>query len=117
MFIEQVNKFEFWGRVPLGCIWAPEPGNFYDKTKISKENLRVDYYLLLKYCSRQCTLLSPTRAKHRRSQDFWLGEGEGAKPQITCNDAIRNFERGIFCGGKDIVEWKIRSRGLVLARN
>ena len=25
--------------------------------------------------------------------------------------------RGIFRGGKDIVEWKIRSRGLVLARN
>ena len=39
------------------------------------------------------------------------------KPQITCNDVIRNFERGIFSGGKDIVEWKIRSRGLVLARN
>ena len=31
---------------------------FYDKTKISKENLRVDYYLLLKCCKRQCTLLS-----------------------------------------------------------
>ena len=39
------------------------------------------------------------------------------KPQITCNDLIRNFERGIFSGGKDIVKWKIRSRGLVLARN
>ena len=51
---------------------------------------------------------------HRRSQDFWLW---GSKPKITCNDVIRNFRRGIFCGGKDIVEWKIRSRGLVLARN
>ena len=29
--------------------------------------------------------------------DWW-----GAKPQITCNDVIRNFERGIFCEGKDI---------------
>ena len=41
----------------------------------------------------------------------------GGKPQITCNDVIRNFERETFCGGKNIVEWKIRSRGLVLARN
>ena len=41
----------------------------------------------------------------------------GPKPQITCNDIITNFESGIFCGGKDIVEWNIRSLGLVLARN
>ena len=24
--------------------------------------------------------------------------------QITCNDVIENFENGILCGGKDIVE-------------
>ena len=41
----------------------------------------------------------------------------GAKSHITCNGVIRNFERGIFCGVKDIVEWKIRSRGVMLARN
>ena len=63
MFIEQTIKFEFRELVPLGRICAPAAGYFYDRTKISKENLRVDYYLLLKYCSRQCTLLSPTRAK------------------------------------------------------
>ena len=39
------------------------------------------------------------------------------KPQIRCNDVIRNFKREFFCRGKDIVEWKIRSGGLVLARN
>ena len=39
------------------------------------------------------------------------------KPQITCSDVIGNFERRVFCGGKDIVEWKIKSHGLVLARN
>ena len=39
------------------------------------------------------------------------------KPQITSSDLIKNFERGIFCWGKHIVERKIRSRGLVLARN
>ena len=39
---------------------------------------------------------------HRRSQDFLIG---GPKPQITCNDVIRNF-RKVFLWGKDIVEWK-----------
>ena len=28
----------------------------------------------------------------------------GPKPQITCYDVIRNFERGIFCGDEDIVD-------------
>ena len=63
MFIEQTIKFEFRELVPLGRICAPATDYFYDTTKISKKNLRVDYYLLLKYCTRQCTLLSPTRAK------------------------------------------------------
>ena len=75
MFIEQTIKFEFRGLVSLGRVCTPATGYFYDKTKISKENLRVDYYLLLKYCSRQCTLLSHTRAKLRtkfntKMQDF-----------------------------------------------
>ena len=63
MFIKQTIKFEFRGLVPLNRLCIPATGYFYDKTKISKKNLRADYYLLLKYCSSQCTLLSPTRAK------------------------------------------------------
>ena len=63
MFIEQNIKFEFRVLVPLGRKRTPATGCFYDKTKISKKNFRVDYYLLLKYCSRQCTLLSHARAK------------------------------------------------------
>ena len=31
----------------------------------------------------------------------------GPKPQITCNDVIRNFQKRNFLLGKDIVEWKI----------
>ena len=58
MFIEQTIKFEFRGLVPLGRVCTPATGYFYDKTKISKENLRLDYCLLLRYCSRQGTLLS-----------------------------------------------------------
>ena len=63
MFLEQTIKFEFGGLVPISCISTPATGYFYDKTKIFKENLRVDYYLLLKYCSRQCALLFPTWVK------------------------------------------------------
>ena len=48
--------------------------------------------------------------QHRRSQDFWLG---GPKPQITCNDVIRNFQKRNFLWDKDIVEWKIWSRSLL----
>ena len=48
MFIEQTIKFEFRGLVPLGRICTSATGYFYDKTKILKESLGVDYYLLLK---------------------------------------------------------------------
>ena len=37
----------------------------------------------------------------------------GGKPKITCNEVIRNFRKRNFLWDKDIVEWKIRSRGLV----
>ena len=37
---------------------------FHENTKISKENLRVDYYLLLKYCRRQCPL-RPLSGPHK----------------------------------------------------
>ena len=57
MFIEQTIKFEFRGFVSLGRTCTPTTGYFHDKTKIYKENLRMDYYLVLKYCSRQYTLL------------------------------------------------------------
>ena len=61
--------------MPLGRIYTTAAGYFYDETKISEKNLRVDYYLLLKYCRTPCTLLSPTWAKsltkfNRKMQDF-----------------------------------------------
>ena len=48
MFIEQTIKFEFRRLVPLGRINTPATGYFYAKTKISKENLRVDYLFTAK---------------------------------------------------------------------
>ena len=47
---------------------------------------------------------------YRRNQDFGMG---GGKPQIACNDVIRTFRKRNFLWDKDIVEWKIRSSGLV----
>ena len=73
MLIEQI--FELRGPGPPGRICTPVTGCFHDKTLLSKENMRVDCYLLLKYCRRQCTLLPPTRAESRtifnpKMQDF-----------------------------------------------
>ena len=63
VLIEQINKIELKVLGRFGCIYSPATGYFYDKTKISSEYLRVNYYLQLKYCRRQCTLLFPTWAK------------------------------------------------------
>ena len=41
----------------------------------------------------------------------------GPKPQITCNDVIKNLRKRNFLWDVDIAEWKISSRGLCLALN
>ena len=55
MLIEQTIKVE-WRCTPITAY-------VHNKTKTLKENLQTDYYLLLKYCRRQCALLSPSWAK------------------------------------------------------
>ena len=64
MLIEQIIELELRGPRPPDCASTSTSRYFYDKTKISKENFQVDSYLLLKYCTRQCTLLSPTGPNH-----------------------------------------------------
>ena len=61
MLIEQI--FELRGSGLPGHIGTPITGCFHDKTIISKENIRLDCYLLLKYCKRHCASLPPTCAK------------------------------------------------------
>ena len=73
MLIEQI--FELRGPGPPGRTCTPTTGCFHDKTIIAKENIRLDCYLLLKYCRRQCTLLFPILAKlltkcNPKMQDF-----------------------------------------------
>ena len=57
MLIEQITELQLKGPGLFGRTCIPITGKLHDHTKISKENLRVDYYLLLKYCRRQCALL------------------------------------------------------------
>ena len=61
--MEKNFEFDLRGPGRPGRTCTPTTGYFYDKTKLFKENLRVDYYLLLKCCTSQCTLLSPLEAK------------------------------------------------------
>ena len=63
MLNKQIIEFELRKPEPCSRTCILTPGYFLDKAKNLKENLQVDFYLLLKYCCRQCTLLSPTWAK------------------------------------------------------
>ena len=49
MLIEKIIEFEWRGLEPLDRTCTLTTGYFHVKTKISIKNLRVDYYLLLKY--------------------------------------------------------------------
>ena len=73
MLIEQI--FELRGPGAPGRVCTPISGCIHHKTIISKENFRVYCYSLLKYCTRQCTLLPPTWTKsltkfNPQMQDF-----------------------------------------------
>ena len=75
MLIEQIIEFDVREPGPPGRTCTSTAGYFHDKIKTSKENLRVDYYLMLKYCTRQCALFSPIWVKsltkfNPKMQDF-----------------------------------------------
>ena len=59
MLIEQTTEFQLKEPGPFGRTCTSITGKLHDKTKISKEKLREDYYLLLKHSRRQCALLPP----------------------------------------------------------
>ena len=73
MLIKQI--FELRGPGPPGRICTSITACFHDKTIISKENIQLNCYLLLKYCRRRCTLLPLSWAKsltkfNPKMQDF-----------------------------------------------
>ena len=57
MLIEHIIELQLRGLGPPGQTCTSITGYFHDKTKISKETLRVGFHLLLKCFTRQCTLL------------------------------------------------------------
>ena len=61
--IERIIELQLRGPWARWRTCTPITGYFHDKTKTSKENLRADYFLLLKCSKRQCTLLPPTWTK------------------------------------------------------
>ena len=63
MLIEQIIEFQLRGPGLPGLTCTSITDYFHDKTKISKKNLRVGFHLLQRCCTRQCTLLPPTRTK------------------------------------------------------
>ena len=78
MLIEQI--FELRGPGPPGRVCTPITGCFHDKTIILKQNIRLDYYLLLKNSRRQCTLLPLPGPNHLQNltskckilNEFWI---------------------------------------------
>ena len=69
MLIEQITEFKLRGPGPVVAHVLLQLVIFITKQK------SLDYYLLLKYCTRQRTLLSPTWAKsltkfNPKMQDF-----------------------------------------------
>ena len=58
MFIEQIIELQLMGPGPPGRTYTPTHGYFHNKTKISKEDFRVNYYYLLPKYFEKYTLLS-----------------------------------------------------------
>ena len=46
MLIEQIIEFEVRGHGTPDRTYTPTAGYFHDKTKISKEYLRVNYFII-----------------------------------------------------------------------
>ena len=72
MLIEQIIELKLRGPGPPCRKCSSTSGYFHDKTKSLR---KMDYYLLPKCCTRQCTLLFPSWAKsltnfNPKTQDF-----------------------------------------------
>ena len=105
MFIEQIFELRGPNR-SLGRICTSITGCFHEKTIISQENIRLNCYLLLKCCRRQCSLLPP----------IW------AKSRTKLNPKMKDFKRdlGLNCNQKEdwttnIFNWLSNVKNLELS--
>ena len=64
MLMEQIIENELRGPLVPWPYVCSTTGYFHDKTKISKKNLQMGCYLLLKYCWMQCALHSQSGPNH-----------------------------------------------------
>ena len=60
MLIEQIIEFKLREHGPLGRTCTPKLVIFMTNQKSLQGDLRINYYLLLNYCRRQCILPPPT---------------------------------------------------------
>ena len=91
MLIEQTIAFQSKGPGPFGRTCTSITGKLHDKTKISKENLREDYYLLLKYCRRQCALL-PYRPNHLQLKFYTIMQDSKRVLEFNCKRKIEQLK-------------------------
>ena len=106
--------FELRWPVPPGRICTATTGCFHDKTIISKGNIRLDCYLLLKYCRSQYTLLPLSSAKsptklNPKMQDF--------KRILDLNCKKRRIEQFNFFNWLSNVKNLLLSNGSEYVRN
>ena len=70
MLIEQIVELQLREPGLPGLTCTSITGYFHGKTKMSKENLRVGFHLLLKRYTRQCTLLPPIPGPNHLQLNF-----------------------------------------------
>ena len=114
MLIEQIIEFQLRGPRPPGHTFTPITGYFY-KTKISKANHRVDCYLLLKYCRRQCTehpLPGPNHltTKCKILHVFWTKIARKTRTeQFYLFNWLSNVENQVLSNGseqvRNVIQW------------
>ena len=110
MLIEQIVELRRPG--PSGCTCTPIIGCFHDKTVIFKENIRLNCYLLLKYCRRQCTLLPPPGPNHLQNLTpkckifnvFWTRIASKRRTeQLNFFNWLSNVKNLVFSNGSEYV--------------
>ena len=86
MFAEQIIEFELRGRGPPGRTCTPRTGDFHDKTKISKKNLRLNYHVLLNILQKAMHLasLSPEPRQLQNLSKKCLGLNVNCEQKEDC---------------------------------
>ena len=89
MLIGQITEFQLKRPGPFGRTCTFVTGKLHDKTKILKENLRVDYYLLLKYVLQEAICLtSPYGPNHLQLKFYTIIQDSNRILGFNCDRGI-----------------------------